>query len=113
MGKRITIDHVIISQKYMETIKSMEMDEERQYRLYRTERQNKQIKKTYSDHKAILMNIGFISPKKRIARKRYKKYQTIIQENKKSKILEKGELPVPYNTRLDEVEIIKQVKVSK
>ena len=60
MGKRITIDHVIISQKYMETIKSMEMDEERQYRLYRTERQNKQIKKTYSDHNAILMNIGFI-----------------------------------------------------
>ena len=44
------------------------------------ERQNKQIKKKYSDHNAILINIDFISlkdvsrKKKVITRKGYKKY---------------------------------------
>ena len=32
--------------------------------LYKTERHNKQIKRTYSDHNAILINVDFISPKK-------------------------------------------------
>ena len=41
----------------METIKSMEIDEEKQYGLYKIEHQNKHIKKTYSDHNAILINI--------------------------------------------------------
>ena len=71
----------------------MEIDEEKQYRLYKIGCQNKQIKKTYSDHNAILVNIDFISSKdvsrkkKVITRKRQKKYQTIIQEKEISKIL--------------------------
>ena len=31
------IDYVITSQKYMETIKNMEIDEEKQYKLYKIE----------------------------------------------------------------------------
>ena len=95
----------------------MEIDEEKQYGLYKIERQNKQIKKKYSDHNAILENLDFISPKevsrkkKVITRKRYKKYQTIIQEKEIRKILEKGELQESYNTWVDEVEnTIKQVE---
>ena len=95
----------------------MEIDEEKQYGLYKIERQNKQIKKKYSDHNAILENLDFISPKevsrkkKVITRKRYKKYQTIIQEKEVRKILEKGELQESYNTWVDEVEnTIKQVE---
>ena len=38
----------------MEADKSIEIDEEKQYGLYKIERQNEQIKKTYSDHNAIL-----------------------------------------------------------
>ena len=55
----------------------MEIDEEKQYGLYKIERQNKQIKKKYSDHNTILENLDFISPKevsrkkKVITRKRY------------------------------------------
>ena len=41
----------------------MEIDEEKQYRLYKIGCQNKRIKKTYSDHNAILVNIDFISSK--------------------------------------------------
>ena len=82
--ERSIIDYVITSQEYMETIKSMEVDEEKQYVLYKIQRQNKYIKKTYFDHNAILINIDFIRPKyvsrkkKVITRKRYNKSQTII-----------------------------------
>ena len=119
-AKRSKIDYVITIQENMDTIKSMEIDEEKQYRLYKIERQNKQIKKTYSDGNAILMNIDFISPKdvsrkmKVITRKGYKEYQTIIQEKEIRKILEKGELQESYNTWVDEVEnTIKQVEKIK
>ena len=43
--------------------KSMEIDEEKQYRFYKIDHQNKQIKKAYSDHNAILINMEFVSPK--------------------------------------------------
>ena len=46
----------------MEADKSIEIDEEKQYGLYKIERQNEQIKKTYSDHNTILINLDFISP---------------------------------------------------
>ena len=46
----------------MEANKSIEIDEEKQYGLYKLERQNEQIKKAYSDHNAILINLDFISP---------------------------------------------------
>ena len=54
---------LLTSQKYMETIKSMAIGKEKQYGLYKIERQNKQIKNTYSGHNPILINIDFISPK--------------------------------------------------
>ena len=45
--ERSITDYVITSQEYMETIRSIENDEEKQYGLYKIEHQNKQIKKTY------------------------------------------------------------------
>ena len=86
--ERSIIDYVIVSQEYMDSIKSMEIDKAKQCELYKIEYQNKQIKKTYSDHNATVINIDFISPKdvsrkkKVITRKIYKKYQPIIQEKK-------------------------------
>ena len=41
-------DYVITSQEYMETIKTMETDEEKQCGLYKIEHQNKQLNKTWS-----------------------------------------------------------------
>ena len=125
--ERSIIDYVITSQENMGIIKNMEIDEEKQYRLYKIERQNKQIKKTYSDHNVILINVDFISPKnvsrkkKVITRNGNKKYkqiqiqnQTIIIKKEISKILETGELQESYNTWVDEVEnTIKQVEKIK
>ena len=67
--KRSIIHYVITSQEYMETIKSTEIHQEKQYGLYKVERQNKQIKKTYSDRNAILINLDLISPKE-VSRKK-------------------------------------------
>ena len=53
--REIIIDYVTTSQECMETIKSMEIDEEKQDRLYKIERQNKQRKETYSGYNAILI----------------------------------------------------------
>ena len=113
---RSIIDYVVTSQEYMETIKSLEIDE-KQCTLYKIECQNEQIKKRYSDHNAIRINIDFISlknvskKKKMITRKGYKKYQTIIQEKEISKILEKEGLQESYNTWADEVQnTIKKVE---
>ena len=60
--ERSITDCVIASQEYMETIKSIENDEEKQYELYKLKRQNKQMKNTYSHQNAILTNVDFISP---------------------------------------------------
>ena len=67
--KKSIIHYVITGQEYMETIKSTEIDQEKQYGLYKVERQNKQIKKTYSDRNAILINLDLISPKE-VSRKK-------------------------------------------
>ena len=92
--------YVIISQEYMETVNSMEINEGKQYGVYKAECQNKQIKKKYSDHNVILINIDFISSKyvsrikKVITRKGHNKYQIIIQEVE----ISKGEIQESYNT---------------
>ena len=61
--ERSKIDYVITSQEYLETIKIMETVEEKQNGSYKIKLQIKQIKKTYSGHNAVLINIDFISSK--------------------------------------------------
>ena len=85
-ARRKGTSNVITSRAYMETIKSMEIDEQKQYELDKVECQNRQTKITYSDPNTILININFLSPievsrkKKFNARKGYKKYRAIIEE---------------------------------
>ena len=47
--ERSIIDYVVISQEYMETIESKKKGEQKQHGVYKTEHQNKQIRKTYSN----------------------------------------------------------------
>ena len=47
--ERSIIDYVATSQEYMETIKSMKIDEEKRIGLYKIERQNKQRKHTLTE----------------------------------------------------------------
>ena len=56
------IDYVITTKKDLNTIKTMKIDEEKEFGIYKVEIQGtKQCRKIYSDHNAIMLNMDFIS----------------------------------------------------
>ena len=98
------IDHIITTKKDLNIIKTMKIDEEKEFGIYKAEIQGtKQCKKIYSDHNAIMLNVDFISKmeakgkKKTIIRKGYQKYKKFIKERQISKIIKKGTLKESYN----------------
>ena len=111
-------DYVITTKRDLNTIKTMKIDEEKEFGIYKVEIQGtKQCRKIYSDHNAIMLNIDFISKmeakgqKKNITRKGYQKYKKFIKERQISKIMKKGTLQESYNTWTEEVEdAIKQLQ---
>ena len=104
--------------KDLNTIKTMKIDEEKEFQTYKVEIQGtKQCRKIYSDHNAIMLNIDFISKmeakgkKKTITRNGYQKYKKFIKERQISKIIKKGTLQESYNKWPEEVEdAIQQVQ---
>ena len=85
--EKSVIDYVITTKKDLNTIKTMKIDEEKEFGIYKVEIQGtKQCRKIYSDHNAIMLNIDFISKieakgkKKTITRKGYQKYKKFIKE---------------------------------
>ena len=60
--EKSVIDYVITTKKDLNTIKTMKIDEEKEFGIYKAEIQGiKQCGKIYSDHNAIMLNIDFIS----------------------------------------------------
>ena len=60
--EKSVIDYVITTKKDLNTIKTMKIDEEKEFGIYKVEIQGtKQCRKIYSDHNAIMLNIDFIS----------------------------------------------------
>ena len=109
--ERSIIDYVITNKKDLNTIKTMKIDEEKEFGIYKVEIQGtKQCRKTYSDHNAIMLNIDFIrkieakGKKKPIIRKGYQKYKKFIKEKQISKIIKKGTLHESYNKWTEEGE---------
>ena len=45
--------------EYLNNIKEMIIDETKEYATYRQDQQNQDLKKKYSDHNVILLNINF------------------------------------------------------
>ena len=54
-------DYLITIKEYVETIKNMEIDEEKQYGIYKLERYKKQKKSKWSQ--SLLISTDFICPK--------------------------------------------------
>ena len=116
--EKSVIDYVITTKKDLNTIKTMKIDEEKEFGIYKVEIQGtKQCRKIYSDHNAIMLNIDFISKmeakgqKKNITRKGYQKYKKFIKERQISKVIKKGRLQESYNKWTEEEEdAIKQVQ---
>ena len=54
------IDYVMTTNtEYLNNIKEMIIDETKEYATYRQDQQNQDLKKKYSDHNVILLNINF------------------------------------------------------
>ena len=54
--------YVITTKRDLNTIKTMKINEEKEFGIYKVERQGtKQCRKLYSDHSAMMLNIDFIS----------------------------------------------------
>ena len=115
------IDYIITETLSVEKVKEMKIDEERQYGLYKLEKNTKnENKKIYSDHHAILINLDFetvpeeIKPSKIITSQGYKRYKRILEEENISKIVENGQLQESYdNWSLVVENTIKKVQRTK
>ena len=60
--REVSNDYVITTKRDLNTIKIMKIDEEKEFGIYKVERQGtKQCRKLYSDHNAKMLNIDFIS----------------------------------------------------
>ena len=82
------IDHIITTKKDLNIIKTMKIDEEKEFGIYKAEIQGtKQCKKIYSDHNAIMLNVDFISKMEAKGKKKnhYKKRLPKVQEIHKRK----------------------------
>ena len=108
-------DFVIPTKRDLNTIKTMKIDEEKLFEIYKVERQGtKQSRKIYSDHNgkySIHQQNGSKRLEKIITKKGYQKYKKFIKERQISKIIKKGTLQESYNKWTEEVEdAIKQVQ---
>ena len=101
--KSIT-DYVLTDVSSANTFKEMTTDEGKQYGLHKLEENTatNENKKIYSDHNSILIDLDFETPTeeqrpKKIMKKGYKRYRTIIEEENVSKLLKLGDLQESYN----------------
>ena len=82
----------------------MKIDEEKQYGLYKLGKNTaaSENKKIYSDHNSILISLDYETPTeeqspKKITKKGYKRYRTIMEEENVSQLLKMGDLQESYN----------------
>ena len=104
-GRRKVYNYVLTDASSANTVKEIKIDEEKKYGLHKLDKNTATNKnrKTYSDHNSILISLYFEvpteeqRPKKIIAKKGYKRYRTIIEEENVSKLLKSGDLQESYN----------------
>ena len=99
------IDYVLTDASSAKTVKEIKIDEEKQYGLHKLDKNTapNENRKIYSSNNSILINLDFETPneeqrpKKIITKKGCKRYITIIEEEKLSKLLKSGDLQEKYN----------------
>ena len=96
--EKSVIDYVITNKENLQKIRKMIIDENKEYATYRTERQQDQVRKTYSDHNVILLEIDYITKLESskqinfITNKGYKEYNNILRQENVSKIMQNQSL---------------------
>ena len=102
----------------MQKIRKMIIDENKEFATYRTECQQDQVRKTYSDHNIILLEIDYITNLERnkqinfITKKGYKEYKIILRQENVTKIIQNQNLQEIYTKCINAVEYAIQ-RVSK
>ena len=118
--EKSVIDYVITEEKYIERIKEVRIDEEKDYATFRIDKNGKAEKKVYSDHNVIMIKLDFVTDpqqeqrKKIITNKGYKEYKKELQEKEISEIVKYGPLQDQYDIWSQEIEeTIKKVEKTK
>ena len=102
------IDHVITNKENLQKIRKMIIDENKEYATYRTERQQDQVRKTYSDQNVILLEIDYITKLDSCKQTNFKEYNNILQQENVSKIIQKQNLRGSYTKWTNTVEYATQ-----
>ena len=116
--EKSVIDYVITNKENLQKIRKMIIDENKEYATYRTERQQDQVRKTYSDHNVILLEIDYITKLESskqinfITNKGYREYKNILRQENVSKIIQNQNLQESYTKWTNAVEYAIQ-RVSK
>ena len=88
----------------------MIINENKEHATYRTERQQDQVGKVYSDHNVILLEIDYITKLESskqinfITNKAYKEYNNILRQENVSKIIQNQNLQERYTKWANAVE---------
>ena len=111
--EKSVIDYLITNKDNLQRIRKMIIDENKEFATYRTECQQDQVIKTYSDHNVILLEIDYITKLESskqinvITRKGYQEYNVLQQENV-TKIMQNQNLQESYTKWTNAVEYAKQ-----
>ena len=104
------IDYVITNKETLQKRRKLIFDENKEYATYRTECQQDQVRKIYSDHNVILLEIDYI-PKLESSKqinftknKGYKECKNILRQENVIKILQNQNLPESYTKWTSAVE---------
>ena len=116
--EKSVIDYVITNKDNLQRIRKMIIDENKELATYRTECQQDQVIKTYSDHNVILLEMDYITKLESskqiniITRKGYQEYKNILQQENVTKIMQNQNLQESYTKWTNAVEYAIQ-RVSK
>ena len=118
--KKSVIDYIITRSKDVPNIISMEIDEEREYPVYRTIKEKNESRKVYSDHNSMFLSSNWLQESNinplsySISVKGYKDFRKKIQERNVSKLLSGSNYQEQFDSWTKEIEwIAKSVEKKK
>ena len=116
--EKSVIDYVITNKENLQKIRKIIIDENKEFATYRTECQQDQVRKTYSDYNVILLEIDYITKLESnkqinfVRKKDCKEYKDILQQENVTKIIKNQNLQESYTKWTHAVEYAIQ-RVSK
>ena len=117
-GKKSVIDYAITKQEDEDILTSMEIDEAQEYTPYRKLNENGTLKKVYTDHCTIILQLNILvkeskgtSFKLTVTHKGYTKYRQLLQSSEINSMVEHDDFQTMYDRWTQAIEgTIQQVQ---